>query len=174
MHALTSPSAIERFSPPGLTLFARPTSDRPAQDGESSLFKAGSPGPKDPIPFHDGAVKVISTYTRIRSGSSGSSIRFRISRGFLKTLLPDYVLPIRDADARMAAAHWRMNSRRVFALWLGARLTDNLGTPYVGSLGPYVSGLKGQVSFTPSAPPGARQLKLTLHDLSASIPLGFP
>jgi len=53
---------------------------------------------------------------------------------------------------------------------MGARLTDNLRTQYQGSLG-NGGGFRGEVNFTPSPPPDARELNLVLYDLSVFIPL---
>jgi len=152
------------------------TSDRRPQDRQSALFRTGYPGPK-PIPFHDGAIKLISTLVyqdRIR-------IEWLVDpvpdlSWLFKDTLSDYLMPqIADEEQRLIAAQASMNFRRTFALWMGARLTDDLRTPYQGSLensGVSSSGFKGAVYFIPSSPPGARELNLVLYDLSVFIPLG--
>ncbi len=147
------------------------TSDGRLQDGRSSLFKAGYPGPK-PIPFHDGAIKLISVMV----------YQDRITIEWLAHPVPelswlfndtvsDYLRPqIADEERRLMAARAEMSSRRTFALWMGARLTDNLRTQYQGSLG-NGGGFRGEVNFTPSPPQDARELNLVLYDLSVFIPL---
>jgi len=147
------------------------TSDRQLHDGRSSLFRAGYPGPKS-IPFHDGAIKLISTLV----------YQDRITIEWLAHPVPDlswlfddtvsdYLRPqIADEERRLMAARAEMSSRRTFALWMGARLTDNLRTQYQGSLG-NGGGFRGEVNFTPSPPRDARELNLVLYDLSVFIPL---
>jgi hypothetical protein len=151
------------------------TTDRRPQDGRASLFKAGYPGPKNPIPFHDGAIKLVATLIYEDLIRIEWLVDPVPDLSFLfKDTVADYLLPtMQDENERLAAARWTMNSTRTIALWMGARLADDLHTPYVGSLGPYISGtgLNGQMSFKPSAPPGARELNLVLHDLSVRIPL---
>jgi hypothetical protein len=153
------------------------TTDRRPQDGRSSLFKAGYPGPKNPIPFHDGAIKIISALLyddRVR-------IEWLIDPApdlswLFKDTLSDYLMPrIADEEQRLATARWSMNFKRTFVLWFGARLTDDQRTTYRGSLessGVSASGFKGAVCFTPGAPSEARELNLVLYDLSLFIPLG--
>jgi len=152
------------------------TSHQRRQHGRSSLFQAGYPGPKNPIPFLDGAIKLISTLVyedRIRIEWLADPVP-DLSWLF-KDNPSDYLMPqIADEEQRLITARGRMNFKRTFALWMGARLTDNLRTPYVGSLGNSGvsrTGFKGEVHFTPSAPPEARELNLVLYDLSVFIPL---
>ena len=90
--------------------------------------------------------------------------------------LSDYIRPqITDEEQRLLDARWSQDFKRTFALWMGARLTDDLATPYRGSLGNSgvsSAGFRGEVHFTPTAPPDALELNLELYDLSVFIPLG--
>ncbi len=152
-------------------------SNRRTQDRRASIFRGGYSGPKHPIPFHGGAIKIISALLyddRVR-------IEWHIDPApDLSWLFPDtlsdyLMLRIADEEQRLATARWSMNFKRTFALWFGARLTDDVGTGYRGSLegsGVSSSGFKGVVYFTPSAPPDAVELNLALFDLSVLIPLG--
>jgi len=152
-------------------------SNRRTLERRASIFRAGYSGPRHPIPFHDGAIKIISALLyddRIR-------IEWHIDPApdlswLFTDTLSDYLMQrIADEEQRLATARWRMNFKRTFALWFGARLTDDVGTSYRGSLegsGVSSSGFKGAVYFTPSAPPGAGELNLVLYDLSVLIPLG--
>jgi len=151
------------------------TSDRRPEDRQSALFRTGYPGPM-PIPFHDGAIKLISTLVyEDRIGIEWLANPVPDLSWLFKDTVSDHLMPqIADEEQRLIAAQASMNFRRTFALWMGARLTDDLRTPYQGALGNSSvssSGLKGEVYFTPSPPPGARELNLVLYDLSVFIPL---
>jgi len=151
-------------------------SGRRPENAKPSLFRAGYAGPKKPLDFHDGAIKLISTLV----------YEDRIVIEWLVDPPPDlswlfhdqvseYMRPgPGDENQRLLQARWSMNFKRTMALWMSAHLHDDLRTEYVGSLGnsgAATSGFKGRVCFTPSAPPGARELNLTLYDLSIFIPL---
>ena len=143
----------------------------------SPRLRAGYPGPKLAIPFHGGAIKVISVLV----------YQDRARMEWLVDPVPDlswlfhddlsgYLRPGAAADIdELQQARWSRDFARTYALWMGARLTDNLRTPYQGTLGSSgtsSSGFKGEVNFTPTVPVGARELHLVMHDLSVFIPLG--
>jgi hypothetical protein len=152
-----------------------PVRRRPAQAQEST-FRGGYAGPKEPIPFHEGAIKLISTLVyedRIRMewlADPPPDLSW-----LFNDALTEYIRPqLADEEQRLLEARWSQNFKRTFALWMGARLTDNLHTPYLGSVGNSgvaSTGFKGEVNFIPSAPPDARELHLTLYDLSIFVSL---
>jgi hypothetical protein len=60
-------------------------------------------------------------------------------------------------------------------LWYRAVLTDDRGTRYVSSTGSSSSlrgGHKGENAFSPGPPADARELNLTMDELSVFIPMG--
>ena len=146
---------------------------------EETSLRFGVPGPKRPIPFHGGAVRIIAVL---------------IYPSVVK--LEWMVQPYPDADwlAEWSAAEDRFKglagpeadppdispvARPFFSmtrLWHRATLTDDLRTVYLPQPGSgshsVRGGVRGMQQFGPAVPRAARELHLTLADLSVFLPLG--
>jgi hypothetical protein len=65
--------------------------------------------------------------------------------------------------------------KRLSAFWENATLTDDLGSHYQWASGDAGSAdslqYKGHEAFSPSPPPGARELTVHVHDLAITIAL---
>src|SRR6266480_2338799 len=138
-------------------------------------FRAAYPGPIKAEALHGGGIRLISALVYAD----------HVTIEWLLDPIPDFGLLSRDdASSRM---HWGNLDRehgvprgspsndQAIAFWLGARLIDDLGTGYVGSLG-YVGntrsgGLKGEIVFKPTVPWQARELNLVVGDFSTFVPL---
>jgi hypothetical protein len=139
-------------------------------------FLAGYPGQASAVPFHGGAIKVIAALVftdkvviewLVRPIPDLSWIPFDEEK------LTDKLTKVSEEDKQEFGTFVR-ESKRLSDLWHGALVADDLGTNYVSSTGSAFTipgGHKGENAFLPNPPVGARELNITVEDLSVSIPL---
>jgi hypothetical protein len=144
--------------------------------GDEPRFVAGYAGLRSAVPFHGGAIKVIAALVYSNE----------VVIEWLVRPMPDLSwIPFDDEkitqtlDKHGGKHRERLASElrelhRLSDLWQRAVLTDDRGTRYIsstGSSGSLPGGHKGENAFSPGPPADARELNLTMDELSILIPL---
>jgi hypothetical protein len=162
----------------GDLVFVVPFDSNAARDASSEpRFVAGYAGPRVAVAFHGGAVKVIAALVY----SNEVVIEWLIRPVPDLSWIPfDEEKIAQSLDKHGGKNREKLTSTlrewiRLGDLWHRAVLTDDRGTRYMpstGSSGSLPAGHKGEHAFSPGPPADARELNLTMDELSILIPLG--